>query len=221
VAEIPFRQTWSVGALAPETDVLLTFQDGSPALGVRAVGRGMLLVANFSPEPTTSDLARHGAFVALTQMLLQGMLAETGPLHQPTVGCAYTWPDRFPPGSDEDLSVVGPSGDRVPLSSRLVDDALVVTIPEVARPGLYQLRHRGATVDAVAVAIDERESDLSRLPAAEVQRAFASAGLSVASPATSEESIPPLRGRPLWGEFFAAALAAIALELLLLGWWRR
>lgn len=221
VAEIPFRQTWSAGALAPETDVLLRFQDGSPALGVRAVGRGMLLVANFSPEPTTSDLARHGAFVALTQMLLQGMLAEAVPLHQPTVGGAYTWPDRFPPGSDEDLSAVGPSGDRVPLSSRLVNDALVVTIPEATRPGLYQLRRGGATVDAVAIAIDERESDLSRLPAAEVQRAFASAGLSVASPTSAEETIPPLRGRPLWGECFAAALAAIALELLLLGWWRR
>lgn len=222
VADIPFRQTWSTGPIAPETDVLLTFQDGSPALGVRTVGRGLLLLANFSPEPTTSDLARHGAFVALTQMLLQGALADAGQTPQPTVGGSFTWPDRFPPDADEELSAVGPAGDRLPLSSRLQDDALVVTIPDVSRPGLYQLRHHGTTVDAVVFAIDERESDLSRLPAADVEQAFSAAGRLVArAVAEADETVPPLRGRPLWGEFFAAALAAIGLELLLLGWWRR
>ena len=77
------------------------------------------------------------------------------------------------------------------------------------------------TVDAVAAALDPRESDLERLAAAEIEARLAATGVAVAAQADQPGTLPPLRGRPLWGSFLTTALVAIGLELLLLGWWRR
>lgn len=219
--EIPFHRTWTAGPVAPETEVLLNFDDASPALGVRSVGRGLILVANFSPESTTSDLARHGAFVALTQMLLQGAAAQVEVVRQPLVGASHGWRARFAPEVSDELSVIGPTGTPMPLSSRPEEDRLVVATPRLLRPGIYQLRQGASVVEAVACGVDPREGDLARLPATDLEQAFRAAGTVVTTTSTTDEALAPLRGQPLWGECFAAALGLIGLELLLLGLWRR
>ena len=66
-APAPIPQRYIDEAVRPDAQVLLTFSDGSPALGLRNTGLGQCLLANFSPALETSDLAKYGAFVALAQ----------------------------------------------------------------------------------------------------------------------------------------------------------
>jgi hypothetical protein len=68
--------------------------------------------------------------------------------------------------------------------------------------------------------VDRREGDLRPLPAVEIEKRFAASG-AIVQPTASADSFLPLQGRPLWGTLFAAALAFIAVELFLLGLWRR
>jgi hypothetical protein len=216
--QIQFERVWSAGALSPAADVLLNFADRTPAVGLRAYGRGVVVVANFSPDATTGDLARHGAFVAFTQMLVQASIPEGADHAQPLVGQAWNW--RGPFRSAAEYSATGPDGRPLPLASRVEGEQTRLSILRLPLPGVHQLLSGDAVVEAVAAGLDDRESDLERIRAADIEQRFAATGTVVAT-ASAEGDRPPLRGRPLWGEFFAVALAAIGLELFLLGWWRR
>ena len=219
--QIPFDKTWAAGAVSPAGEVLLTFDDGRPALGVRSVERGMVVLANFSPESTTSDLARHGAFVAFTQMLVQASVPEVTRERRPVVGQAWMWRSRFAESALSELSVVGADDEPIGLASQQEADQLVLLIPPMKEPGLYQLLRRGVVLEAVAVGLDERESDLTRIASTDIEARLGVTGGVVTADGSSDGTVLELRGRPLWGEFFAAALVAIGLELFLLGWWRR
>ncbi|MFV0445715.1 MAG: BatA domain-containing protein [Planctomycetaceae bacterium] len=218
--QIHFDRTWTAGALSSATDVLLGFSDGSPAVGTRPFGNGVVAVANFSPESTTSDLARHGAFVALTQSLVQGATLQGTDHEQPNVGESWTWPHRFTAAEAEGLTVTGPDDQPVALTSRLSGHEVSLSLARLARPGLYRLQRGSQTLHSVAVGLDPRESDLQRIRAQDLERHLQLAGADVIAGVNSPAG-ETLRGRPLWGEFLTAALAAIGLELFLLGWWRR
>ncbi|MCA9054673.1 MAG: hypothetical protein KDA75_12600, partial [Planctomycetaceae bacterium] len=219
--QIQFDRTWGAGAISPAAEVLLTYDDGTPALGMRSIDRGLLVVASFSPESTTSDLARHGAFVAFAQMLVRASIPESAEPNRPALGQPWTWSMRFPESAATTLTASGPDGAPVILSSRQEADELLVSMPPLKRPGLYRLFLDGKPVASVAATIDEHESDLSRLAPAEVEQRLSATGHVMTESRHLEHGAAPLRGRPLWGAFFAAALTAVGLEMFLLGWWRR
>jgi hypothetical protein len=218
--QIRFQQVWSAGALSPAAEVLLSFQDGSPALGVRSVGRGLLVVANFSPEPTTSDLARHGAFVALMQMLVQAATPPDESRAGPVPGAGWTFRAAVPP-DETVVQAQGPGGESVSLASTRRDKITQFSIPRLDSPGIYTLWQGDQIIDAIAVAVDERESDLERIDAQALADRLNGEGHVSATASAGTHDAAPLRGQPLWGGFLAAAMIAIGLELLLLGWWRR
>ncbi len=217
---IQFPRVWAAGAISPAAEVLLHFDDGTPAVGVRAVERGTIVVCNFSPESTTSDLARHGAFVAFTQMMVQAAVPEAREQSQPLVGQSWNWSSRFSESETVGLKAVGPAGQALALTTRNTGNGYAPQLPRTSRPGIYRLERRGVVLEATAVSLDEREGPLDRLAAADVEQRLAASGTNIVT-LEQDGRPPPLRGRPLWGEFLSAALAAIALELFLLGWWRR
>lgn len=221
IQQIQFTQVWGAGPLAADAEVLLTFEDESPALGGRAFGRGTFVLANFSPDAASSDLARHGAFVALTQMIVQAASTEEGVHSECLAGMPCTFRERLPLDAAAALTVQGPDGVPAQLSTRPEDDHLVATVTRSSQPGVYRLFRDGKPIAALAVALDEREGDLARLSAAEVERSLQVLGEGVAIEPLSRSNDSPLRGRPLWGAFLTASLCAIGLELFLLGLWRR
>jgi hypothetical protein len=220
IEQIQFRRTWQAGVVAPEAEVLLLFDDGQPALGVRSVGQGQVVLAAFSPEATTSDLARHGAFVAFVQMLAQGVRSDPAARPPALVGSAASFPDPLPMADADDLTVRSPAGVAVPLSTTSTSGTLTATVPHPQTPGIYQLRRGGDVVSALAVQLDRREGDLAAISAADLERWLSSGGAIVPSTAGGA-GLLPMQGRPLWGSFFTAALVLFALELFLLGLWRR
>lgn len=219
--EIHFARSWSAGTLAPTAEILLTFDDGTPAVGTRALGRGIVVVCGFSPDATTGDLARHGAFVALTQLLTQGVIPADGAEAQPLVGAAWAWNSRVAAGEEARWTAQDPIGQPVLLTWRTAVDGSAPSLARTLRPGVYQLFRDDRVVEAVAIGLDEREADLDRIPAAELKLCFTAAGADVQATMTGAGLLPPLRGRPLWGELLLLALLLFAIELGLLGWWRR
>jgi hypothetical protein len=222
IAQIRFQRSWTVGAVRPDAQVLLTFSDGSPALGVRNTGLGQCLLANFSPALETSDLAKYGSFVALAQSLARHLRPAAGAARPALVGEAYQHPEALAADSEGgSLALVGPDGKAVPFDTDLESGKVRLHIPRPEQPGLYEFQ-RDKERMAAAINVDPRESDLRRIDEATLLKQFESQGIgSEVRQAGGWDPLFPTDGHPFWGSCFVAAMAVIAVELLLVGLWRR
>ena len=119
------------------------------------------------------------------------------------------------------FALAGPDGKAVPFNTDLESGRLRLHIPRPEQPGLYEF-HRGKERFAVAVNVDPRESDLRRIDSATLLKHFEGhgAGFEVRN-ATGWDPLFPTGGHPFWGSCLVAAMCAIAVELLLVGLWRR
>jgi len=219
IQEIGFKSVWNAATAAVDTEVLLLFSNGRPALGSRTYGRGQFLLADFSPEAASSDLGKHGPFVALTQMI-----AAT--LHQATETAGTVLvgePLRFSTSvSSLNDRVIGPSGGELAATRTEGVEGGRVMLARAPEAGIYKLEIDGVVAGAAAVNIDPRESDLSVATTSIEDRLKPSeTASSAAVTRISESGSLDLEGRPLWGTCFSLAMGAIAMELLLLGCWRR
>jgi hypothetical protein len=224
VAQIRFTRTWSVAAAYPETEVLLSFSTGKPALGSRLFGQGQLLIANFSPEAASSDLGRHGTFVAWMQILAQALAPNVVKARNDPPGLPCRFPQAFAATEIANTpQVTGPDGAPVLAVASTTADEVHVELPEPRRTGIYRLSGTdGRLVAAMAVNLDPRESDLSRVSTEQVVAALSGRGIAAGTQSSASwEPVFDLAGRPMWGEFLTVALVAIGIELLLLGLWRR
>ncbi|MEZ6068618.1 MAG: BatA domain-containing protein [Planctomycetaceae bacterium] len=222
IEQIRFERTWSTGAVAPQADMLLLYNDRSPALGSRTYGRGTVLLATFSPDATTSDLARHGSFVALVQMLVLAAESQQVTEQRRQVGQAWLIEPTFETAAASRLNGVGPDDQPLAIRQRSTDGKVQVSIPNTSVPGIHQLRLDGQSIAAAAFHIPAAESDLTAIAPEELSRRLAvGENQAVVVTAGSGEDALGLRGEPLWGTFFLMAMVAIAIELLLLGLWRR
>jgi hypothetical protein len=221
IEQIQFGRVWSAGAVATEAEVLLLFQGGEPALAARAFGEGQFVLATFSPEATSSDLARHGAFVALLQMLAQAAAPLNAAAPRVFPGQPLQFSESFDQIPAASLTATGPDNAPAAVTTNQLESGLAVSLPKVEQGGFYRLLSNDRLLTAMAVNLDARESNLERVSAADVERRLKASGALVQHAAAADEEVLSLRGRPLWGSFFAAALFCIGTELLLLGLWRR
>ena len=222
IEQIHFRRVWSAGAVSSEAEVLLLFDDKTPALGARAVGAGQFVLASFSPDITTSDLARHGAFVALVQMITNGVRPVTESQSEIEVGEPILLTDLVFDLESSHLEAETSDGLPVSLNIKTTGEKSLVTIPVTESPGIYRVHDGQNVIAARAVNLSPRESDLRRLELGPVEQSLVASGVTVLS--SSDDSSSPvgrIRGEPLWGRFFTGALCLIGLELFLLGLWRR
>jgi len=227
IEEIWLGRTWSAGAVTADAELLLSFDDQGPAVGVRTFGKGMFVLSNFSPEVTTGDLARHGAFVPLLQMLVQG-LTPKGEAKPPTlVGMPIQATLTLPFEAASRLTAAAPDGTPIPLRTSIDGEQVAITVPDTAALGHYRILDGTSTVEVAGVNLDQREGDLRRVTAAEIEQRFSESGAAVqhlggsgAMGSTWDGSLP-LRGSQLWGEFLTVALICFGMELFLLGLWRR
>lgn len=223
LAAVRFGRVWSAGGVKPGSKVLLRFVDGTPALGARPVGAGRLLVANFSPAMTCSDLGKYGSFVALMHSLVNHCRPVTDWRSEATVGepmhCAATTETDVTP---EQCLVIGPDGrpcERILLGDRR---HLLAQLERPALPGFYRLVHAGTTLALASVNLDVRESDLRTVDEAVVRERLWSDGVALEVHGLGDDG-PALsvRGTPLWPATLTLAMAVLGLELILLGVWKR
>jgi hypothetical protein len=221
--QIRFNWVWSAGPLRHGAAALLTYEDGTPAMGVQSVGSGKLVVANFSPAMHCSNLGKYGSFVALVQGLTDSLRAGQEARGSPVAGEAFVHLVKSPSAvAPEELAIVAPDG-RQEKSTVTGDKAqFLVNFRPPELTGFYRVSHRGATLSIAAVNVDPREGDLRKMDEQTLRDRLAGRGhLLQVKGSQMKGEILNLRGRPLWAWCVLAAMVFIALELGLLGLWKR
>ncbi|MGI5816750.1 MAG: BatA domain-containing protein [Armatimonadota bacterium] len=183
---------------------LARYDDGTPALLERAMGRGRAILFATAPDDAWSDLVRMPEFVPLMHRLALHLAAGTEPTilggapGEPTVGL-------LPPGTEE-LRVVSAQGDEMPLD---VTDSWWRCTPGTV--GSFRLQASGEDIAAFAVNLDAAESDPTRLSAREVLERLRPLEASV----VEADALPALLGRMGAGLADVSSLVALLALLVL------
>lgn len=85
LSEVMCRRRFTVQSTAEDANVLLRYTDAAPAIVLRTIGRGSVLIWNFSPSRSFSNLARLGQFPILVQQAIR-LLVGGG-----DVKTVYSW----------------------------------------------------------------------------------------------------------------------------------
>jgi hypothetical protein len=196
----------------PRTEVLLKFEDSTPAAARRNLGAGSVLLCNFSVSPGDSDMARQEVFPPLMHEFLKGMTKKEG--------------DRrdFVPGGiasatlDRELAkaavrAVGPKGQEESVTVDKTSGGVIIERVEI--PGFHSVLANGQAAATIAVNTHADESDLRPIDPRELESKRSARGtyLVNAGGSGSSSALEDLRRpRPLWPYFLLAAFAALLLE---------
>ena len=218
---IAFHRVRSIDAVRDDAHVMLQFDDGTAALVSVVIGEGGVLAANFHPTPVDTDLPKFGAFVAL----LHGVVDE---LRSKSVRrgaqAAYAGLPVYHALSDAagELAATGPKGRAAPVELMAGEAGRVAMLAAPDEPGFYQITHGRRAANVVAVNVDERESDLRPDMAQRVAATLTGeSGRTQIAAAAAGSDIVDTGGRPLWHMALLAGMAALGVELALVGWWNR
>lgn len=165
-----FRHAWLEPG--PEDRVLIALDDGSPLLLERSVGSGRMLLLTAPLDRDWNDLAIHPLFVRFISEVARYLTGQDALAASARVGTAVMTGLTAASGGQ----IFDPQGQRVlNLADTANADRL---IPE--QTGFYEVRS-GQGVRWIAVNVDARESDLSRMPPESLRRWE---GLRTQGPAT-------------------------------------
>ncbi len=196
--------------------VLASFDDGSPALVERTIGKGKVLVWASTLDSYWSDLPVHAVYLPFVHQLAKHTsgYAEAAPWF--TVGQSVDVMGGFGRQGEAvptaELVAVSPSGGRVVLPA-----GTGARVLNLAEHGFYELRRPGQTVPLRVVAsnLDPAESDLARIDPAELAAAVQTTGTAGVNAAGAPIRLAPEeRERPqsLWWYLLVAAFVLLAAE---------
>ncbi|MFN0129956.1 MAG: BatA domain-containing protein [Verrucomicrobiales bacterium] len=148
-------------------EVVLSFADGTPALGIAEIGLGTAVLANFAPAELSSNLARQRLFPAWMQEIVRNLRPLDRPESAPEVGSTLTvdgWRRDLEGGA-----FTGPDGR--PISLTPIADGERATATVLAdRPGMYTLTASGRPVWMGIANPSPEEADLRAMDNAELTR---------------------------------------------------
>ena len=206
LTKIRFTRYFLTGPPAPDAAPLLTFEDGTPALARCDVGRGALLLANFSASPLAGDLGKQTLFPPLIHELTQGIAGRVGERNETLCGGSFALTRET---AAQNVMVTGPNGEPAALTRDASGGAMAAGL---ARPGFYRVAAGGQVVAAFAVNSAPEESDLRRADVSALQ-AKRGAGKSHLA-GERGQTLDSLRYTvALWPYCLLLALAFLLIEL--------
>jgi hypothetical protein len=187
------------------SSVLATFEDGSPALAVTQKGKGKVLLFSSTIDRDWSDFSIRTSFLPLMQRfcLYLAEATEEREMPRPRVGETPTFTDA------RLAKVKAPSGADVPVRSSPEG----VSVGPLVEPGVHRaLDGDNKPLDdlSFAVRLDASESDLTRIPKAQLSSYFGEAAVKAATASTEQPKMP------LWTWLIALGAVAFFCEGLLL-----
>ncbi len=196
-------------------NALAYFDDGQIALASGWRGRGRAVWAAFPLDMRWNDLPLHGLFAPMLHRLVREFSQRPGHYAAYDVGAsAHRYLSDV--SLEAALSAQSPDGEVLRLQPTLVGERYVWAVPALREAGIWQLKEDDRLVDSFPVNIDPRESDLSTVEPAEVERVF---GTDIHVMQQGDELrlqvLGNRYGRELWREFVALALVLLLVELWL------
>lgn len=212
LGKIHFTHFFLTGEPDPRAEVLLKFEDSTPAAARRNFGAGSILLCNFSPAPGDSDLARQEVFPPLVHEFLKGMTDRTGARREflPGGAASATLDAALMRG---DIAARDPNDTPEPVSVDRTSGSVI--LEHVEMPGFHTVTANGQPAVTLAVNPSSDESDLRALDPRELE-SKRSARPSYLVGGKGEGAAVQLerlqRGRPLWPYCLLLALFALLLE---------
>ncbi len=219
LSNVPIYSHWTGAEAHPDARTLLKYDDGTPALVYRNLGAGRLAIANFSADPSQSDLGRHGLFVALMQGLADDLQPRTAVDQENLADRALTITTRIPIDREGPTpTVLKPDGrTRVEAALSIGDQATTFTIQRADAPGFYTAMQGDTLLGTAAVNLDAKESDLRWLNADHIAAAFEGDGRGNTSPISHDAGAVATLEIDLWGWVILLACVMLGTEMWLLG----
>lgn len=195
--------------------VMARFTNGAPALVEKQFGLGRIVLAASTANTEWNDLPLKPLFLPLAHQLVAYLAAGTDGNRNATVGEPLVKPLPLAEGN-RPVTVAEPDGTRRTLRP-VVDERGALAILENTRTaGFYRVAAAGGT-DLFAVNRDPRESDLTALDRAELDKRLPPR--SWAWIGWNEDLVSALdrtrQGVELWRHLLVAALALLAIETAL------
>jgi hypothetical protein len=206
-------------------ETLLTYTDGTVALAEQRVGAGAVVLANFSPARTHTDLARQNMFPPLLHEMVKGLrlppleAQETHPGEALSVRVEL---EEGTPEGEDAITVKDPKGNQVSALLDRRETAASVTVSAVENVGFYSVLLNDRPVEMAAVNIHPDESDLRALATDGLTRLTeGSIGSDEVKYAPIEFSVRELEeGRIIWPFVLLAGLFILLSEGSLAYRWR-
>ena len=195
-------------------EVLLAYPDNSAALTLSTVGKGSAVFANIPLTPDGGDLIGSPMFPALLHELLRSLRRSTD---ERTITPGNAWTLDVPTVGDNEVKITDPDGK--PVETKVVSSGRItrLLLPMARTPGAYTAKQGDQIVATASVNVDPRESD-TRLLAVESLKPGPGALVSVVR--DEEDLLLAGKTRPLWPALAATAALMLALEMILLSFWR-
>jgi hypothetical protein len=210
-----FRRHYQTQTVAGRAnDLLLTYPDNSAALSLSTVGKGSAVFANIPLTPDSGDLVGSPMFPAMLHELLRSLRRGAD---ERTITPGTAWTFDVPTVGEIEVHVVGP--DNKPVEARVLSSGRMtrLALPTAKMPGAYSARQGDREMAASAVNIDPRESDTRPIA---VENIKPGAGAVVSVVRDENELLLAGRTRPLWPHLAATAALMLALEMVVLAFWR-
>ncbi|HZT42297.1 MAG TPA: BatA and WFA domain-containing protein [Chthonomonadaceae bacterium] len=210
LGKIHFTRLFLTTEPDPRAEILLRYEDGTPAAARRNLGAGSVLLCNFSPSPADSDLARQEVFPPLMHEFLKGMTAKQGERRAFTPGGPASAPlDVVPSGA---VQAFGPDGEPEKVTVDRTSGGAI--LDRVETPGFHTIASNGQTLATLAVNPHPDESDLRPIDPRELENKQGSrASYVVGATGSATAALDTLRHpRPLWPYCLLAAFVALLLE---------
>jgi len=210
LGKIHFTRLFLTTEPDPRAEILLRYEDGTPAAARRNLGAGSVLLCNFSPAPADSDLARQEVFPPLMHEFLKGMTAQQGERRAFTPGGpASAALDSVPSGP---VQALGPNGEPEKVTVDRTSGGAI--LDRVETPGFHTIVAGGQTLATIAVNPHPDESDLRPIDPRELEsKQGARAAYVVGAGGSATGDLDTLlHPRPLWPYCLLAAFAALLLE---------
>jgi hypothetical protein len=220
--ELPVvRERWSLRPAAG-SDILLRLQDGSPWLARTAHGYGSVYLCASPLAEGSSNLTRHSLFA--TSLLRMAELSRPMGMLYHTIGDEARIPlSGISPNTDAPPHLKGPNGtDLVPEVRRTPGRTDLLLHDTDLPDGPYFITMGADTIQAVALNLARRESDLRTFQVDSLRMELARRGLTSFTVLSEADTDLPLRlneldqGRKLWKWFILFALLFLAAEVFLI-----
>jgi hypothetical protein len=197
-----------------QSDVLLSYPDGSAALTLNQTSNGATAFVNLPLTPDDPDFIGSPIFPATLHEILGALRRGSG---DRPVFPGEAWMLDVPTAGEGAVSISDPRGHamvaQVVASGRMTRLAL----PPAHEPGDYVIKQADNLIAHAVVNVDPRESDTRPIALADLK---SGEGSSVSVVQQDDLAISN-QNRRLWPELAAAAVVLLALEMLLLAFWRR
>ena len=196
-----------------EGQIILSYSDGTPAMGVADIGLGAAVFCNFAPAELASNLARERSFPAWLQEIVKTLTPEAMPESGQEVGSALVaklWRRDL-----DNHKISDPEGDPVSFSSAPDGERVQVSF-SAPLPGIYHLGRKQKPVWAEAVNVNTIESDLRAIDSSELTDRADTAPAGGGHFVTGADDFEELTtGKPIAHWFLIALAILLLVEMLL------